>query len=154
MYSHAGRTKYCKKDRRQSTTVYKAEGDVLRESQQHSSEKQEEARDPDPGVEAQQDFCNIVGNHTCRNHSAPRTKLFGPKDDLPILLNYIDFQRQAKISIDVLHEATIDDYWNVDGDKSLSDPRIGMTRFEFFHKKTPEGHMWVPGRLTKKKVTT
>ena len=47
-----------------------------------------------------------------RNHVAPRTKLYVPKDDFPIPLNYIDVQT----SIDVLNEGTIDDYWNIDGD--------------------------------------
>ena len=62
-----------------------------------------------------------MGNDSFRNHADPRTKLFAPKDDFPTPLNYIDVQRQMKTSIDVLHEATIDDCWNDDGDKSLSD---------------------------------
>ena len=40
---------------------------------------------------------------------------------------------------DVRHEATIDDYWNLDGDKSLSEPWIGVSRFEFLNKNPPEG---------------
>ena len=58
----------------------------------------------------------------------------------PIPLNYIDVQRQTKTSIDVLHEATIDDNWNI-GDKSLtlSEPWIGVTRFELLNKNPPEG---------------
>ena len=52
-----------------------------------------------------------------------------PMDDFPRPLKYIDVNRQTKTSIDVLHEATIDDYWNFDGDNSLSEPWIGVTRF-------------------------
>ena len=52
-------------------------------------------------------------------------------------------QRQTKTGIGVLHEATIDDYWNVDEDKSLSKPWIGVTRFELLNKNPPGGHMWV-----------
>ena len=59
---------------------------------------------------------------------------------------------KTKTSIDVLHEATIDDYWKIDGDKSLSEPWIGVTRFALLDTSPPEGQMWVQGRLTKKQV--
>ena len=52
----------------------------------------------------------------------------------------------------MLHERTIDDYWNIDGDKSLCEPWIGVTRFELLSTDSPEGHMWVQGRLTKRPV--
>ena len=47
---------------------------------------------------------------------------------------------KTKTSIDVLHEATIDDNWNI-GDKSLSlsEPWIGVTRFALPNKNPPEG---------------
>ena len=69
-------------------------------------------------------------------------------------MNYIDVQRQTKTSIDGLHEATINDYWNTDGNKSLSEPWIGVTRFELLHRNSPEGHVWGQGRLTKTQVCT
>ena len=49
---------------------------------------------------------------------------------------------KRKLSID--HEATIDDNWNI-GDKSLSlsELRIGVTRFALLNKNPPEGLMWV-----------
>ena len=74
------------------------------------------------------------------------------KDDFPIPLNYVDVHRHTKTSIGVLHEAAIVDHWNVDGDKSLSEPWIGVTRFELLMKIPPQGHVWVHGRLTKKQV--
>ena len=45
------------------------------------------------------------------------------------------------------------DYWNTVGDTSLSEPWIGVTRFELLNKDPPEGQRWVQGRLTKKQVT-
>ena len=48
-----------------------------------------------------------------------RTKMCVPKHDFPILLNFIDVQRQTETSLDVLHDVTVDDYWNMDGDKSI-----------------------------------
>ena len=56
----------------------------------------------------------------------------------PYLLSCIDVQRQKKTSIDVLLEATIDEYWNIDGEKSLPEPWIDVTRFELLTKKPPE----------------
>ena len=41
------------------------------------------------------------------------TYMYAPKDDF--LIPLIDVQTQTKTCNDVLHEATIDDYWNVDG---------------------------------------
>ena len=65
-------------------------------------------------------------------------------------LSYIDVQIQSKTSLDVLREAIKDDSRNRDGDKSLSEPLIGVTRFALLSKIPPEGFMWVPRRLTKK----
>ena len=61
--------------------------------------------------------------------------------------------RERKLASDVLHEATTDDYWNVDEDTSQSEPWIGVTRFELLKKNPPERQMWVRGRLTRKQVT-
>ena len=69
-------------------------------------------------------------------------------------LIYLDVLRQTKTSSDVFQEATIDDYWHIDGDKSLSEPWISVTRFALLNKNLPEGYMCVQGRLTKKQVTT
>ena len=106
--------------------------DLMRECQQHFSE-QEEARDPDPDVETRQDFWSLMGNNIYRNHVALRPKLYAPKGDFPMLLNYF-VQRQANTSIGVLHEATIDDYWNLDGERSRSEFWICLPRFALFKK--------------------
>ena len=89
----------------------------------------------------------------CRTHVSPRTKLFVPKVAFPIPLNYIEL-RQTKTTFDVLQEVTIDDYWNVDGSKSMSEPWLGVTRFALLNKNPPEGNMWVQRRLTNKQVNT
>ena len=66
--------------------------------------------------------------------------LLRERNAFPIPLNYIDVQRQTKTSIDVLHEATIDDKWNI-GDKSLSlsEPWIGVTHLALLNKNPLEG---------------
>ena len=62
-------------------------------------------------------------------------------------------KRQTQTSTDMLQDATIDDCWITIGDKSLSEPRIGVTRSALLNKDPPERDMWVRGRLTKKQVT-
>ena len=44
----------------------------------------------------------------------------------------------------------IDDYWNIDGSRDLSDPWTGFTQFTLLEEKPPEGHMWSRVRLTRK----
>ena len=39
------------------------------------------------------------------------------------------------------------------GEKSLSEPWIGVTRFALFNPSPPEGCMWVQSRLTKEQIT-
>ena len=47
----------------------------------------------------------------------------------PIPLKYIDVTRNTQTSLDVLSEKNIDDYWNVDGEREVSDAWTGFTRF-------------------------
>ena len=75
-----------------------------------TTEGKEENRDPDADVEDRRDFVEHYGR------LPPRTKLYVAKDEFPIPLNYIDVERQLITGIDVLREATIDDYWNIDGE--------------------------------------
>ena len=45
--------------------------------------------------------------------------------------------------MDVKQEKRIDDYWNIDGPRELSDPWTGFTQFTLLEEKAPDG-----GRLT------
>ena len=90
---------------------------------------EEEARDPSPDAEARQKFWSIMGDYKNRNHVASRTKFHVPKEDFPRPLNCIDVQ------------ATIDDCLNIDGDKSLSEPWIGVTRFALLNKNPPREYV-------------
>ena len=51
-------------------------------------------------------------------------------------------------------EKNIDDDWNVDGDRELSDTWIGFTRFTVLDGKPPDGYTWFEGRLTRKQTTS
>ena len=151
LQSHAGRAKACKKDSRylpMCTNLLAISCENLRP---HSSEEQEEARDPDPDVEARQ-HCSVM------RHYIIGIVLLQERESLfrRTIFRYLCItlmSRETQTIIDVLHLATIDDYRNVDGEKSSSDPWIGVTRFALLNKNPPEGHLWVQGRLTKKQVT-
>ena len=52
--------------------------------------------------------------------------------------------------MDVKQEKRIDDYWNIDGSRDLSDPWTGFTQFTLLEEKAPDGYTWSGGRLTKK----
>ena len=68
------------------------------------------------------DFWAISGNYIYRHHVEPRVKLYVPREaSFPIPLRYIDVTRATSTSLDVMLEKSIDDYWNVDGGRDLSD---------------------------------
>ena len=52
---------------------------------------------------------------------------------------FIDVTRATSTSLDVMLEKNIDDYWNVDGDRELSDTWTGFTRFILFNYRPPDG---------------
>ena len=109
---------------------------------------------PDAG-EAMNDFWSMSGSFIFRHHVEPRVKLYSPrKESLPIPLKYIDVSRTAHTNLDVKQEKRIDDYWNIDGSRELSDPWTGFTQFTLLEEKPPDGYMWSVGRLTRKQLTS
>ena len=48
----------------------------------------------------------------------------------------------------------VDDCWNVDGDRELSDTWTGFTRFTILDEKPLDGPTWFGGRLTRKQTTS
>ena len=104
--------------------------------------------------EAKKDFWTITGEFIYRHHVEPRVKLYVPKEEsFPIPLKYIDVTRTTHTPLDVLMEKHIEDYWNVDGEKSLSDAWTGFTRFVLLKERPPDGYTWF-GRLTRKQTTS
>ena len=51
-------------------------------------------------------------------------------------------------------EKHIEDYWNVDGERELSDAWTGFTRFVLLKERPPEGYNWCGERLTIKQTTS
>ena len=84
---------------------------------------------PDGG-EAKNDFWSMSGNFIYRHHVEPRVKLYSPREEsFPIPLTYIDITITTHKNLDVKQEKRIDDYWNIDGSRDLSDPWTGFTLF-------------------------
>ena len=89
---------------------------------------------PDAG-EAINDFWSMSGNFIDRHHVEPRVKLYSPREaSFPIPVKYIDISRTTHKNLDVKQEKRIDDYWNIDGSRDLSDPWTGFTQFTFGRK--------------------
>ena len=90
---------------------------------------------PDAG-EAINDFWSMSGNFIYRHHVEPRVKLYSPREEsFPIPLKYIDVSRTTHTNLDVKQEKRIDDYWNIDGSRDLSDPWTGSTQCTLLEKK-------------------
>ena len=53
-----------------------------------------------------------------------------------------------------MQESRIDDYWNIDGSRDLSDLWTGFTQFTLLEEKPPDGKMWSGVRLTRKHLTS
>ena len=109
---------------------------------------------PDAG-EAINDFWSMSGNFIYRHHVEPRVKLYSPREEsFPIPLKYIDVSRTTHTNLDVMQERRIDDYWNIDGSRDLSDSWTGFTQFTLLDEKPPDGYMWSGERLTKRQATS
>ena len=59
------------------------------------------------------------------------------------------FPETTQTNLDVMQESRIDDYWNIDGSRDLSDSWTGFTQFTLLDEKPPDGYMW-SGRETDK----
>ena len=109
---------------------------------------------PDAG-EAINDFWSMSGNFIYRPHVEPRVKLYSPREEsFPIPLKYIDLSRTTHTNLGVKQEKRIDDYWNVDVLRDLSDLCTGFTQFTLLEEKAPDGYTWSGERLTRKQLTS
>ena len=78
-----------------------------------------------------------------------------PKEETFLIpLQYFDVTRTTDTTLDVMSEKHIEDYWNVDGEKELSNAWTGFTRFILLNEKPPDGYTWSGERLTRKQNTS
>ena len=106
---------------------------------------------PDAG-EAINDFWSVSGNFIYRRHVEPKVKLCSPREEsFPIPLRYIEVSRttQNEFGCSCLRRR-IDDYWNIDGSRDLSDSWTGFTQCILLEEKPPDGYMSYGWTLTKR----
>ena len=97
----------------------------------------------------------MSGNFIYPHHVEPRVKLYSPREEsFTIPLKYIDVSRTTHTNLDVKQERRIDDYWNIDGSRDLSDYWTGFTQFTLLEEQTSNGYMWSWRRLTRKQLTS
>ena len=90
----------------------------------------------------------VQGNFIYRHRNEHRVQLCVPKEEtFPIALKYTDVTRATYSNPDVLQEKRLDDYCNVDANRSLSDSWKGFTKFTLVKEKPPKVYMW-SGRET------
>ena len=83
------------------------------------------------------------GNFIYRHHVEPRVKLYSPREESFLIpLKYIDVSRTTHTNLDVKQERRIDDYWNIDGSRDLSDSWTSFIQFALLEEKPPDGNMW------------
>ena len=93
--------------------------------------------------------------HIHRHHVEPRVKLYVPREEsFPIPLKFFDATRTTDTSLYGMQEKSIDDYWNVDGDRELSDVWTEFTRFTTLDDKPLDGYTLSRSRLTREQTTS
>ena len=100
------------------------------------------------------DFWPTSGNFIYRHLVELRVKLYPPREESFLFpLKYIDVSRTTQTNLDVMQERRIDDYWNIDGSRDLSDSWTGFTQFTLLEEKTSRRIYAVRGeRLTKRQA--
>ena len=103
-------------------------------------------------AEAKNDFWTIRGEFIYRPHVVPRVKLYMPKEEIFPYFDEVHRRYQNyRYILDVMMEKHVGDYWNVDGERELSDAWTGFTRFILLNERPPDGCTWSGGRHTRKK---
>ena len=97
----------------------------------------------------------MPGNFIFRHHVEPRVKLYSPREESFLIpLKYIDVSRITRTNLDVAQERRIDDYWNIDGSRDLSDSCTGFTQFTQSEDEYIYIYMRSRWRLTRKQLTS
>ena len=101
--------------------------------------------------EAMNDFLSMSGSFKNRHHVEPRVKLYSPREEsFPIPLKYIDVSRTTHTKLDVKQQHRIDDYWNIDGSRDLSDSWTGFHTNYSIGRKTSRRIYVVRGEIDEK----
>ena len=127
-------------------------------SEDLSGELQGDSGEPRPteskyDAEARGDFWSMEGDFIYRHHIAPRVQLHVPqKETFLVPLKYIDVTRATYTNLDVLLERRVDDCWNVDANRGLSDSGKGFIKFILLKEKPHQKNCVVRGEIDKKSI--
>ena len=102
-------------------------------------------------AEAKNDFWSITGEFIYRHHVVPRVELYVPQETFPVPTKYIDVTRTTHTSPDVLLEKHIEDCWNVDGERELSDAWDRLHKIHLIERKAT-GRIYMVRRDSDKKT--
>ena len=117
---------------RESTSIrdQPVRNEELKEDLQGNSEKCQPRDETKDDAEVRHDFWSIEGDFNCRHQVEPRVQHHVPRQEtFPIPLKYVDVTRTTHVNMEVSQESRVDDYWNVDVDRSLSYSWTGFTKF-------------------------
>ena len=150
-----GRIKFVGGEQELRTSTLIRDHPIRGESQRDFLGESEGSSPPPPqdslldASEAMNDFWSMSGNFIYRHHVGPRVKLYSPREEsFPIPLKHTDVSRTTPTNLDVMQESRIDDYWNIDGSRDVSESWTGFTRFTLLNEKPPDGYVWSGGGLT------
>ena len=83
----------------------------------HGDRKEFRPEETKDDAETHEDFWSIQGDFVYRHHIEPtKRKIIPYSTEI-----HLDVIRSTHTDLDVAQEKRIDDYWNVDGDRNLSD---------------------------------
>ena len=114
--------------------------EVFGENLQGESGESQHAESTDD-AEVRADFWSIQGDFIYRHHNEFRVQLYVLKEEtFPIPLKDIDVIGSTHTDLDVLQEKRIDDCWNVDSNRNLSDSWKGFMKFSLLKEKLHKGY--------------
>ena len=80
-------------------------------------------------TETRNSFWSIQRDFIYRHHVEPRVHMYVPREEsFLISLKYSDVTRSTHTDLDVAQEKRINDYWNIDANRSLSDSWTGSSK--------------------------
>ena len=100
-------------------------------------------------AEVRADFWPIQGDFICRHHNEPRVQQCAKGRNIPYSNKYLDTTRSTHTDLNVIKKKRVDDCWNVDLNRSLSDSWKGSTKFAPLKESPPKGCMWSGERMAR-----
>ena len=105
-------------------------------------------------AEAKNDFCSVTGDFIYRHHVEPRVKLYMSRRIISYSADVHRRYQNHSFVTGCFVGKNIDDYWNVDGGKELSDAWTCFKMFMLLIERPPDGFSWSGERLMREQTTS